>query len=471
MFTRLLSLFRKDNPVGKLDPYLVSGSPVAPPDNYEELSEQGYLRCAIGYSAINKVADTAANLPLKLQRCGKGGKWEDLDASEDDEHPLMQLLRRPNPTMTKASFFGAVFKNRLMVGEGAIAQFGAGGVPKELWAIRTDQLHCAPGAPGSPRAWVYKSGQGEYVFDMLLEQKPLLFWKTYNPMNVWRGAAPLRAAATHIATHNGASLWNANTMKNGMRPMGAFNYTKGDKTGRPLSPAQRKQLDADINKMLMGQDNSGRPLILDGMTFQEMSINAKDMDWLEGRRDADRIISLVVGCPPIILGIQGDSTYRNYEEARLSLFQDSAMPLMQSLLDELNEWIVPEFGEGLRLCIDRKLIDALAEIFAKELERIDKVGCMSVDEKRERIGLKALNTPGSKMVFISSSMVPIDMAAEPPADPGTEGVDDNGDPLPPGKKPKPGDPPPKPGAKPLPKLGKELKGLEDNLLRLAATLR
>jgi len=213
-----------------------------------------------------------------------------------------------------------------------------------------------------------------------------------------------------------------------MRPAGAFNNIRGNATGKSLTPAQRKQLEQDIERNLMGPANAARPLILDGLEFQEMSMSAKDLDWLEGRRDADRIIALSVGCPPLILGIPGDSTYSNYEEANLSLVRDSAIPLAQSLIDELNCWIVPAFEEGLRLVIDRKKIPALASIYAQEVQQVGACEFMTTDEKRGAIGLPQLNTPASGQVFVSSSLVPLDSAGEEMEESEIED-DDKGAPL------------------------------------------
>lgn len=465
---RVAGWLLKENPVGHLLGPSWNGQRISAPENYEQLSEQGYNLNAIGMTAINKVAETAASLPIKLQRHGKGGAWEDLDASEDDEHPLMQLLLTPNPDMTKEDFFGSIFKTRLISGEGPVCEFGPtmSGPPLELWPMRPDHMLREVNEAGTTDAWVYKTGKGEHRFDMTGDVKPVLFWKTYNPTDQWRGRAPLAAAAWQILQHNEVSKWNARTLKNGMRPAGAFINARGDKSGRPLTSAQRKQLEADIDTKLMGSQNAERPLILDGMEFQQMSLNAKDLDWLEGRRDADRIICLVVGCPPLILGIPGDNTYANYEEANLSLVRDSAIPLLQSLLNELNKWLVPRYGKGLRLAINKKLIDAFSEAYAKDMERIDKCTFMSIDEKREKIGLPALGTPGGKTVFISSSMVPVDMAAEGPEEPEDELADTEEDD---GKPKKPLKAPPKKTV--MGALSQDVKALEGNLLQLARAFR
>jgi HK97 family phage portal protein len=445
MFNRLTMAMRvlfggKTNPVGHAIENYHSDQGIAPPEGYDELATQGYILCSVARNAANKFADTAGGIPLKLQRHGKGGKWEDLDSSEDDEHPLMQLLARPNPQQTQKDFISALMKYRRIAGESPVVQFGPSesSPPLELWALRPDRVFCQTADDGSIRAYVYRNNGKSIPFDMTGEYKQLMMWKTFNPLSEYRGLPPLSAAAMEVSAHNEATRYNARMLKNGMRPTGALKF-KGE-NGKSLTPAARKQLEADIDRKLIGSNNAGRPLILDNLEWQDLTISAKDMDWIEGRRDAARTISFTMGCPPILLGIPGDATYSNLEEGRLGLYLDNVLPELQDLVDWLNVWLVPRYGKGLRLVIDRKRIDALAPYFAKQAAEIDKLQHLTLDEKREMNGYPAFDTPGTTVLLVSSSLIPVDMAAEPPepAPDETAPVDEDGVPV----------DPPKPGAKP-----------------------
>jgi len=41
----------------------------------------------------------------------------------------------------------------------------------------------------------------------------------------------------------------------------------------------------------------------------------KDLDFVEAKNAAAREIALALGVPPLLLGIPGDNTYANYQEA------------------------------------------------------------------------------------------------------------------------------------------------------------
>jgi HK97 family phage portal protein len=433
----------KANPVGPLIVGYSSLQSVFAPNSYVELSEQGYKHSATVRSVVKRVARAAAELPIKLQRRSAKGEWEDLKGNEDDEHPLMKLMRKPNPTQTKAEFFESVFASRKLAGESFISLVGPtdNQPPLEMWWLRPDRMVCTPDIDGTVKAWTYKTSTGSVVFDMkkgLL--KPIVFWKTFNPLDVWRGLSELQSGAMQVCQLNEGAQWNATTLKNSMRPAGAFVYTPPPGTMNPsLAPHQREQLANDINTRLTGSENAAKPMILDGgLTWMEMSISPKDLEWLEGLRDAARTICFLLDYPALMLGIPGDATYKNYNEARMSFYQDSAIPLMTSALDVFNEDLVPIYGEDLRLVVDVDKVEALAELRASTWDRVNNATFLTPNEKRAIVGKPKLDSPLADELWVPTSLVPMDEALaepEPKLDP--EDPDNTDDLETPAKKPKP----------------------------------
>ena len=75
-------------------------------------------------------------------------------------------------------------------------------------------------------------------------------------------------------------------------------------------------------------------MLLDGgLRWQEMSLSPKDMDFLEARHAASRDVAQAFGVPPQLLGIPGDNTYSNYQEARLALWDGKWRDMIRGLLD------------------------------------------------------------------------------------------------------------------------------------------
>ncbi|MBX9697540.1 MAG: phage portal protein, partial [Alphaproteobacteria bacterium] len=103
-------------------------------------------------------------------------------------------------------------------------------------------------------------------------------------------------------------------------------------------------------------------------------------------------IAMAFGVPPMLVGVPGDATYSNYREARLHLWEDTILPLLDYLTDELNRWLVPLFGDDLKLSYDIEGIPALAERRHETWQKLEHVSFLSTNEKREAIGYEAIHT-------------------------------------------------------------------------------
>lgn len=220
--------------------------------------------------------------------------------------------------------------------------------------------------------------------DAITGQGNVLHLKKFNPLDDWYGMSPLEAAAYSVDQHNSAGAWNQAMLQNGARPGGAFLY-KGE-----LQEGEKERLRQAIDDRAVGAKNAGKPLILFGdATYQEMGMSPKDMDFVNAKHTSARDIALAFGVPPQLLGIPGDNTYSNMQEARLALWEDTVLPELDRLKDSLNNWLVPMFGEGLRLDYDADGIPALVtrrqEKQKSVVELYDK-GMISQEEGRVELG-------------------------------------------------------------------------------------
>jgi phage portal protein BeeE len=51
------------------------------------------------------------------------------------------------------------------------------------------------------------------------------------------------------------------------------------------------------------------------------------MDFMAAKDGAAREIALAFGVPPMLLGIPGDNTYANYQEANRAFWRQTVLPL------------------------------------------------------------------------------------------------------------------------------------------------
>ena len=312
--------------------------------------------------------------------------------AERDVHPLLDLIRRPNPRQDGASFLESIASHLLLAGNAYIEAVGIGGIGgegdaqvRELYTLRPDRMKLVPGADGWPQAYDYSVAGSTVRFDQSAMLPPILHLTFFNPLDDHYGLSPLEAAAVAVDTHNAAAAWNKALLDNAARPSGALVYDGPD--GAALSALQYERLKNEFAEHYQGMSNAGRPLVLEGgLDWKPMSLSPRDMDFLNAKHAAAREIALAFGVPPMLLAIPGDNTYSNYQEANRVFWRQSVLPLAGHIACALTHWLSPLFGDALMLAADTDRIEALSPDRAALWERVSKAPFLSVNEKRLATG-------------------------------------------------------------------------------------
>ncbi len=381
--------FTRETKASRSGPLLVQfglHQPRFTPRQYDRLADEGYQKNVIAYRCIRLISQNAAVVPWRLYK----GK------EQLEDHPLLTLLKKPNPMQGGAELLEALFSFFLIAGNSYLETVGPStGLPLELWSLRPDRMRVIPGAGGVPEAYRYTVGGKSLDFpvDPVAGRAQVLHIKNFHPLDDWYGMSPLEAAAISIDQHNDAARWNASLLQTSGRPSGAlvFKPTHPDAPDT-LTDEQRRALKNEMEHYFSGAENAGRPLVLEGgLDWKEMSLSPKDMDWLAGKDVSAREIALAFHVPAQLIGVDGSLTFSNFEQARLALYDDAVLPLLGHLRDELNNWLTPQFGDDLRLDFDVDKIEALAPRRQQIWDRVTGADFMTFNEKRAAFGLKALD--------------------------------------------------------------------------------
>lgn len=359
------------------------GRPVWTPRDYQTFAREGFMQNAIVYRAVRMIAEAAASVPLLLYEGDE----------EHDTHPLLDLIARPSLDQTGTDFLEAWYGYLLVAGNAYVEAVALDGKLRELHALRPDRMKVVPGAEGWPEAYEYTCAGRTVRFEEepVRGVRPILHMRLFHPVHDHYGMSPVEAAAQAIDIHNTAGRWNKALLDNSARPSGALVYGGAD--GR-MTPEQFERLKDELEQGFQGPRRAGRPLLLEGgLDWKPLSLSPKDMDFIEARNGAAREIALAFGVPPMLLGIPGDNTFSNYQEAQRVFWRSTVLPLVTRTAKAMASWLAPAWQSQLELRPDLDQIEALTGEREALWARIEKVSFLTLNEKRAAVGYAPLEEP------------------------------------------------------------------------------
>ena len=344
--------------------------------SYGGLARAGFMRNPVAHRAVRLVAEAAASVP-----------WLAYEGeAEVTAHSGLTLLAQPNARQAGPDFFEALYGHLMLSGIAYVEPLVLGDALRELHLLRPDRVSVVEGRDGWITAYDYRAGN-------MTRRLPaesggrlsLLHLKLFHPLDDHLGFPPLAAAGAALDLHNAAGEWNKALLDNSARPSGALVYQP--KEGGNLSADQYERLKAELESSYAGAVNAGRPLLLEGgLDWKSMGLSPKDMDFIEAKNAAARDIALSLGVPPMLMGIPGDNTYANYQEANRAFYRLTVVPLLTRTAASFSAWLSEAYGEALRLEPD---LDRIAGLSAERDALWARVGAaefLTEEEIRQAVG-------------------------------------------------------------------------------------
>ena len=350
--------------------------PVWSPRDYAGFAREGFMQNPVVYRCVRMITEAAASVPFDLFEGG----------NELAGHPLLDLLAAPNPMQCWPDLFESWVGFLLVAGNAYMEAVAVGPELREFYALRPDRISIVPGTDGWPASYDYtvNGHKVSYSGDAVPGVRAILHQALFHPANDYYGLSPIEAAATAIDIHNAASAWNKAMLDNSALPSGALVFNSDD---RQLTSEQYERLKAELEVSFQGAKNAGRPMLLEGgLDWRAMSMTPKDMDFIESKRQAARDIATALGVPPMLLGIPGDLTHANFQEANRGFWRHTVLPLVGRSMKALSEWLGPAWGGGLELRADLDGIEALSAERDALWSRVGAAAFLTDAEKRAAVG-------------------------------------------------------------------------------------
>ncbi|MEO9782138.1 MAG: phage portal protein [Sedimentitalea sp.] len=376
----------KASATGPVVAYHSAGRVAWSPRDTVSLTRTGFSGNPVGFRSVKLIAEAAAALPLVLQD----------QHQRYDMHPVLSLVQQPNAAQGRAELLEALFGQLLLSGNAYVeAVAGDGALPLELHVLRSDRMTVVPGADGWPVGYEYSVGGRKHRFDATGAVSPICHIKSFHPQDDHYGFSPMQAAAMAVDVHNSASRWSKALLDNAARPSGALVFNGVDGHGA-MADDQYRRLSEEIEANYQGARNAGRPMVLEGgLDWKPMGFSPSDMEFQKTKEAAAREIALAFGVPPMLIGIQGDATYANYQEANRAFYRLTVLPLATRVASALSDWLSQFTGEVLELKPDMDQVPALAAERDAQWKRVSDAPFLTEAEKRALLGLPALSEGGA----------------------------------------------------------------------------
>ncbi len=392
-----------------------AGTPQRQREPYYRLALEGYSQNELVFACVEELSTSAAEPRLvAVRKTADGGKEQLKD------HPILDLLERPNPFTSHYSLIASMIMYRAIAGNAYLEKArSAAGRVVELWPLRPDRMWVIPDRVTHIRGWEYKLGAETFT----LPASDVIHSKTRNPLDDWYGLPPLQACAQRVDTDNFMRSFTASFFRNAGVPAGLLTIEK--QVGQAEAQMIRDRFKNEFggsggwhSLMVLANQGSVSYQAM-GLPLGERGLVLPELDEIHEAR-----IPMVFGVPLELIGARLGMVHGNRSttrEARAGFWDETLAPLYQELAADLTLGLRDEYGDFDYLEFDLSTVRALQEDESMKVDRVVKklqAALCSVQEGRAELGY----TPGYEagaILALPASLhgLPADTLDAPPAPP------------------------------------------------------
>lgn len=345
------------------------------------------------YAAIRAIAEELAKISFRLFQVNKDGVHEEIF-----DHELLDLLDGVNPFQTGYELRYLTGSHLELAGNSYWLLDGVEkdtDKPKAIFLLNPRYTNPVP----APLPEFIK-GYSYSIDGKTVTYKPaqILHLKYPDPNDPYQGIGTVQAILDWIDSDSFATEVNLNYFKNGARLGGLLSSENA------ITDAQMKVLRASFENLYKGAGNAYRVAVLPkGVKYDEASSNPKDMDFANLQQVMRDKILAGFRVPKTILGGSESETNRATAETANYVFAARTIkPKMEMIVQQLNEFLVPRYGDNLYL----DFVDPVPEDKLQKVEEMKAAlagqPVMSVNEAREEyFGLDGIDNGENVMTDFS----------------------------------------------------------------------
>lgn len=367
-------------------------------------------------TVISFLARNVAQLGLHAFR-----RVSDTERQRLTDHPVPQLIARPNPLTTRYRLIDALIHDLGIYDNAYWLKVQSRSGDRRLNLLRIPPTNIAPFGPSwlRPDGYRITGNRGK----MTVPVEAVVHFRGYNPTSTRVGLSPMETMRRVIAEEQAAGSYREAMWRNGARMEHVITRPANVP---PLSPEAKERFWLRWNAQYTGTPNSARTALLEeGMDIRPMSATARDAQYIEGRRFNLEEAARFFHVPLPMIGILTNANYSNMLEAHKQLYTDTLGPTLTMIQDDFALQVLPDLPDTADVYVEFNIAEKLKGSFEEQAMQLQaSVGApwISRNEARARQNLPPvpagddLVTPLN--VLIGGQASPRDTAPPPTPTPG-----------------------------------------------------
>lgn len=367
------------------------------------------------YRNNDVIAQEVAKIEFELYTIGLSNG--EIVYNEVETHPLLTLLDRPNEETTKSDSIYTIQSHKKLSGDAFWLKIRTNGQVTALRQLPPDkvELNLRPPTPEDPtviESYTYKDVIKGNKVEVTYKPDDIIHFKKPNPNNPFRGYGAVEALAETIDLDNLTTETTTQFFKNGA----ISNFVLS--TDSKVTDEQLKRLRAEMRTTYGGASNAYKTMILGGgLKPVDISFSNKDQEFLGQLAWYRDKIMVGFGNTKASIGIVDDVNRASYDGSYAGWLKSTVKPDMESIVNTLNEFLVPEFGDNLVLGFCDPIPEDRADDVI-EAEKLYKAGLITLNEGREIVDLDPVTEGGDDFYSAQPAVGIVDPADKPAEDTG-----------------------------------------------------
>jgi len=310
--------------------------------------EHGFNRNPVVAACVGVYASTLNEAPLLVANA---------DGALNPSHPLSLLFKQPNPRMGQAEFWQIVWTYLAIGGNAYIVKVRSSlGNVVELYPY--SDAHVAPLLNDMGWIYAYRYNSGNVVQDWPLDDVIHIQNPAYrDPLQMHKGVSPITVAWDKINTYNELQATIYSLVASNAVPSGILS-APGDV---PISQVESLKVQLRKRKDASGKDRTDALVLGNGMSYQQMGLDAQRLQAIETVRELETAICGAFRIHPAVVQTSAGlaiSTYNNLQSAYAEYTKLTRVPFWNSLEEQIEAGFRKEWPQ-ITLQFDTAYVQAL----------------------------------------------------------------------------------------------------------------